>query len=176
MTRHLRTIILLLSLTLAGTTLADTKYYWVGGLHYAINTDDSTAQVVRSGYYDDITSVSIPASITVDSITYPVTSLGESCFVYCTKLASVTIPASVRELEANCFSHCISLAEIDLPSSVTKMGDRCFNYCTALRSITIPDSVTELAAFCFAGCDSLRSIVLPRTLKRIGGYCFAAPS
>ena len=176
MTRHLRTIILLLSLMLAGTTFADTKYYWVGGLHYAINTDDSTAQVVRSGYYDDITSVSIPASITVDSITYPVTSLGESCFVYCTKLASVSIPASVRELEANCFSHCISLAEIDLPSSVTKMGDRCFNYCTKLRSITIPDSVTELATFCFAGCDSLRRIVLPRALKRIGGYCFAAPS
>ena len=66
-----------------------------------------------------------------------VTELGESCFINCVGLTSITIPSSVTSLGYSCFVECDSLTSITIPSSVTSIGDYCFYGCTGLTSITL---------------------------------------
>ena len=68
---------------------------------------------------------------------------------------SVAIPSSVTSLGASCFSYCSALESVTIPSSVTSLGVRCFYGCSSLESITIPSSVTEIGDECFDGCDDL---------------------
>ena len=145
-----------------------------------------TALGDRCFYCSDLTSITIPSSVTslgdrcfewcsgLTSITIPssVTSLGNSCFSHCSRLASITIPSSVTSLGDECFFQCGSLASITIPSSVISIGERCFMYCTGLTSITIPSSVASLGVQCFCQCSGLTSITIPSSVTSLGYSCF----
>ena len=145
-----------------------------------------TALGDRCFYCSDLTSITIPSSVTslgdrcfewcsgLTSITIPssVTSLGNSCFSHCSRLASITIPSSVTSLGNSCFSHCSRLASITIPSSVTSLGNSCFMYCTGLTSITIPSSVASLGVQCFCQCSGLTSITILSSVTSLGYSCF----
>ena len=66
-----------------------------------------------------------------------VTSIGESAFDYCHRLASITIPDSVTSIGDWAFNGCSSLASITIPDSVTSIGESAFLYCSSLASITV---------------------------------------
>ena len=145
-----------------------------------------TALGDRCFYCSDLTSITIPSSVTslgdrcfewcsgLTSITIPssVTSLGNSCFSHCSRLASITIPSSVTSLGNSCFSHCSRLASITIPSSVTSLGNSCFEWCSGLTSITIPSSVTSLGNSCFLQCSRLASITISSSVTSLGDKCF----
>ena len=145
-----------------------------------------TALGDRCFYCSDLTSITIPSSVTslgnscfshcsrLASITIPssVTSLGNSCFEWCSRLTSITIPSSVTSLGDECFFQCGSLASITIPSSVISIGERCFMYCTGLTSITIPSSVASLGVQCFCQCSGLTSITIPSSVTSLGYSCF----
>ena len=149
MTKHLRILLALILLMAVSVAKASKFYYEKDNIRYAVNTDYSTAMVVASVAYKDMTEITIPATITEYGVTYRVTWLGGSCFKGCTKLTSITIP-----------------------NSVTGLGNYCFDGCTSLGSITIPNSVTSLRSYCFAGCTSLTSITIPNSVTNLGYWCF----
>ena len=148
---------------------AEVIEYTDGDFKYSLETETKTAAL--SKYSGSATEVTIPESVTHDDVTYSVTSLGESCFYYCTSLTSITIPSSVTSLEDYCFSGS-SLTSIDIPSSMTSLGDGCFSACRAIISIDIPSSVTSLGDYCFDGCKSLTSIDIPSSVTSLGDGCF----
>jgi hypothetical protein len=163
------TLITLLISTLAQATVFDT----VNGLKYSIDTLKNEASLVENslgGYSGDIV---VPEKITSGGKEYAVTSFGESCFLLCSKLTSITIPSSVKFLGNKCFYYCYGLTSIDIPSSVTSLGYSCFYFCKNLRSINIPSSVTSLGNDCFDNCSRLTSIDIPSSVTDIGEYCFA---
>ena len=98
MTKPLRIFLTLVLLSVASAAKANTLYYIVDNIRYAVNTDNSTATVVRNYGYEDMTEITIPASITVDGTTYTVDQIGDHCFSYCSSLTSITIPNSVTQL------------------------------------------------------------------------------
>ena len=102
-----------------------------------------------------------------------VTSIGESAFVYCKNLTSITIPDSVTNIGAHAFYACHGLTSITIPNSVTNIGISAFGYCNSLTSITIPDSVTSIGHYAFGGCDSLTSITIPSSVTTIGEDAFS---
>ena len=120
-------------------------------------------------WYDDITSVIIPDSVTsigdhafegcssLTSITIGdgVTSIGCRAFYRCSSLTSITIPDGVTNIGWSAFSGCSRLTSVIIGNSVTSIGDSAFSDCSRLASVTIPNSVTSIGKWTFSGCSSL---------------------
>ena len=149
----------------------------VDGIFYNLNRADMTASVTYKGeyyFYEDYSGeVVIPATVSVDGITYSVTSLGNECFYQCCGMTSITIPRTITNFGNSCFYNCKSLSSITIPNSVTSVGDRCFSDCSSLTAIAVPNSVTYLGYSCFENCRSLTSITIPNTITRLESCCFS---
>ena len=99
-------------------------------------------------------------------------NIGDSAFLSCVGLETITIPSSIISIEANTFSGCKNLVSVTIPDTVVKIGDSVFYDCTSLEQITIPSSVTEIGEHVFACCTSLTSVTIPDTVTSIGDYAF----
>ena len=152
-------LVVLMLMTTSSAMAQEDKYEVIDGFRYLLDSDAKTATLLpkREGEYSG--DIIIPEKVKGnDGVEYVVTSLGESCFSYCSGLTSITIPSSVTSLGDDCFSFCSGLTSITIPSSVTSLGASCFRYCSGLTSITIPSSVTSLGENCFDGCSGLETV------------------
>ena len=155
---------LLLAIMAGSVTLyaSDTQ---VDGIWYDFNSSTLTASVTYRGssytsYSGEYTgSIAIPSSVTYNSVTYSITSIGTAAFQDCTDLTSVTIPNSVTSIESGAFYNCSGLTSIEIPNSVISIGNHAFYGCSALTSIEIPNSVTSIGQYAFSGCSGLTSPV-----------------
>ncbi len=159
----------LLTLLLAVAASIGTMFAWdyecvqIGDLYYNLDATSQTAEVTSQNsdypyWSTTITTAIIPASVTYNSVSYSVTSIGESAFESCISLTSVTIPNSVTSIGENAFLGCSGLTSIDIPNSVTSIGRWAFYYCDGLISVTIPNSITSIGDAPFGGCTGLTSI------------------
>ena len=145
------------------------------GIYY--NLDDTKLEAtVTSGTNEYTGAVVIPSSVTYNSKTYSVTSIGERAFYYCSGLTSVTIPNSVTRIGEQAFSSCWRLTSVTIPNSVTSIGNYAFDACSSLTSITIPNSVTSIGSSAFAYCFSLTTISIPNSVTSIGNSAFSGCS
>jgi hypothetical protein len=130
--------------------------------------------------YNELTSVTIPNSVTVietyafihnclTSVTIPssVTTIGESAF-YSNLLTSVTIPNGVTRIERNTFT-ANRLTSVTIPNSVTYLSGFGINQ---LTSVTIPNSVTTIGVGAFMQ-NQLTSVTIPNSVSTIGASAFA---
>ena len=76
-----------------------------------------------------------------------VTKIGDSAFMFCTSLTSVTIPDGVTSIDVAAFLGCTSLTSVTIPDSVTSIKSKAFFNCTSLKSVTIPASVTNIGDY-----------------------------
>ncbi len=120
----------------------------INGIAYELN--GTTATVVSGGNYTG--TIVIPASVTYDSKTYTVTSIGQGAFRYCTGLTSVRIGNRVTSIGNSAFQNCTGLTSVIIPNSVTSIVDYAFDGCTGLTSVTIPNSVTSIRKDAFRDC------------------------
>ena len=157
------------SLPSTDSVFADAKIFSIGQLTYK-TTSSTTAEVCDAD--EDITSVSIPTTVTNDHTTYHVTRIGKEAFKYCAQLTSVTIPNSVTEIGNLAFGGCYSLTSITIPNSVKKIGRYAFIKCSALTTITIPNSVKSIEYNAFSYCSSLTSITIPNSVTSIEQRAF----
>ena len=137
-----------------------------------IDNDTTPNYATLTGAVDNLTSITIPETITYEGTTYSVTSIGSSAFSGCHSLTSITIPNSVTSIGKNAFSSCDSLISITIPNSVTSIGESAFENCFSLNSITIPNSITSIEKLVFGSCDSLTSITIPNSVTSIGEQAF----
>ena len=108
----------------------------VCGIYYNITSSaDLTVSVTYRGssyssYSDEYSGVvTIPSTVTYDSKTYSVTSIGNYAFYNCSSLTSITIPEGVTSIGYYAFYCCSSLASITIPESVTSIGSETFYCC-----------------------------------------------
>lgn len=150
-------------------------------LYYNITSaSDRTVQVTYPGeaaypwvgFTTPVGDLTIPETVTYDSISYTVTSLIRATFGDCSDLTSVTIPNTITELPEWAFGSCTSLASVSFPSSLTSIGAYAFQSCYSLTSVTFPNTVISMGNRAFYGCKALTSAVLSSSLTAIGDEVF----
>ena len=175
--------VLLLALLLPLTaTAAD---FMVDDICYNIHGNEAAVASRRVpgflfiGYSGDVV---IPATVTYNEITYPVTSIEDIAFYGCHDLTSIVVPNSVTEIGQDAFGNCPGLTSIVVDSGNPRFDSR--NNCNAIietadnvliagcKNTIIPNSVTKIGNFAFGACVSLTSIVIPNSVTEIGHYAF----
>ena len=166
----------------------------VNGIYY--NYLDETAKTVEvtykgsfsSSYSNEYTgAVTIPSSVTYNSTTYSVTTIGDDAFWGCIDLTSVTIGNSVTTIGDYAFSGCSGLTSVTIPNSVTSIGSGAFSDCSGLTEVNI----TDLSAWCKIDFDyynsnplyyakklklngtEIKELVIPNDITEIKDYAFS---
>lgn len=99
----------------------------VGGIVYSINSDNSSV-TVRGNKLSTFSPVFIPAVVTNPntSISYSVTTIGESAFFSSWNIVELSIPSSVSIIEQKAFMNCSYLVNINISESVESIGADAF--------------------------------------------------
>ena len=126
---------LLIALAFIATSPLLAQQFTEGGINYNILTPTTVAVIANNPAYSG--SVTIPSSVTYNSTSYAVASIGASAFYNCTGLTSVTIPNSVTTIAEGAFFYCTGLTSVTIPNSVTSIGNSAFAFCTGLTSVTV---------------------------------------
>lgn len=104
---------------------------------------------------------------------YTVAGIGNSAFLYCTTLKSITLPNTLTYIGEFAFAGCTGLESITIPASVTSIGKGAFNGCTSLKEIKFEGTELEIIdSYAFASCTALEKINFPEGLKTIGEFAF----
>ena len=123
----------------------------IDGIYYDLSENEATVTYKDMNRNSYSGTVVIPESITYNSKTYSVTSIGYGAFGSSKNLTSITISKSVSSIGNFAFYDCSALTSITIPESVTKIGNSAFSGCSALTSITIPNSVVKIGDEAFSG-------------------------
>lgn len=195
------------------------------GLTYTLNAADHTATVanydnstpdidipdtvISGGQPYTVTAIgysafgSLSTPINVSSVFIPATvlSIGDSAFIYCDALTTVTfaensqlksieraafwgsehvhprfkeikIPDSVETIGNGAFYECRDLERIALPSALQTLSSVTFYNCTALSEVTFPASLKTIESSAFSGCRNLSEVNLPASLTAIQSSVF----
>lgn len=165
---------LLLLLCFFATTFSFAQTFTDNGINYNVTsaTVPYTVEVIaNSPVYSGV--VNLLSTVTYNSNTYSVTSIGNSAFDGCSGLTSVIIPSSVTRIGDNAFTNCTGLTSVTIiGNSITTIGAQAFLNCGNLTSITLPNSVTSILTEAFSNCSSLTSITIPNSVTIIGASAF----
>lgn len=93
----------------------------------------------------------------------------------CVKLKSISIPATVTEIEDRAFENCRMLSSVTFAKNgaLTRIGNWAFYNNHELTNIVIPEGVTEVGHAAFYGCTYLKEMTLPSTMQTIADNAFS---
>lgn len=142
---------LLLFVSVFAAQMVSAQEYSSGNLKYYIYPSDGYAQVSGlSGVGLLATSITIPATITYNGTTYPVTRVAGSAFANKTSLQKVIYrTTNLKTIGAGAFSGCTNL-------SMFASGDRPENE----NRILIIDGITSIGVGAFDNCPMLTELVI----------------
>ena len=153
-----------------GTIVAMNQLVTIDDIEYKLDLTTTTASVVsKYPYYAG--SITIPPSINSYGLTFRVTSIGNSAFMFSNDLTSVTIPEGVEIIYDYAFHSCAGITSITIPNSVTDIRQQAFYKC-AITSVTIPGGLTNFGPLVFASCTRLKEVTIMDGVSKIGNYAF----
>ena len=172
----MKRLLTILSILMASACASYASKVKIGELYYNLNETNFSASVTYQTYrdqsnYSNITTLSIPASVTYNGESYNVTNIGENAFYSCKSLISVTIPNSIIKIEKNAFTHCSHLNSISFGKNVSSI-DECAFYGCGITSLTLPNSVSQIGNSAFRNCISMTSVTIPNNVTKIGEAAF----
>nr|MBQ8252241.1 leucine-rich repeat domain-containing protein [Lachnospiraceae bacterium] len=148
------------------TTAAEVK---TGDSQVAVN-DDGTV-TYKTPANKNLTSITIPDTVTVGGVTRKVTAIEKNAFKN-SKIKSITIGNNIKTIGANAFYGCKYLKTVKFGKNVTAIGDKAFYKCTALTKITIPSKVKTIGKQAFYGCKKLKTVTIGKSVNKIGSKAF----
>ncbi len=117
-----------------GTTIEDDS-----GTKYKVTGDDTVSYTAPKN--KKVKSVTIPATVTIDGITYDVTDVSKNAFKNCTKLKKVNVGKNITSIGKNSFYNCKNLKKIVIKSkSITSVGKNAFKKINSDAVIKVPKS------------------------------------
>ena len=143
----------------------------VGDLLYSYLEGGSTASVIASDY-SQLETVEIPSNITIDGLSYTVTSIGNAAFTQLTNIKSVKFNEGLQEIGSDAFWYCINAEFSDLPSTLRTIGAGAFKQCTSIKKLVIPEGCKTIGSGAFFSSGAIQRVELPSTLDSIGSQAF----
>lgn len=148
-----------------------------GTATYKVTTSDLTKGTVAyvAPTNKNATTVSVPVTVTIDGVTYRVTSIADNAFANNKKLTKVTIGSNITTIGKKAFYKCTKLKTVKIGGKVTTISEKAFYKCTSLTKITIPSKVKKIGQEAFFGCKNLKSITIQTTKltsKNVGSKAF----
>ena len=146
--------------------------FTVGDLMYRVNDDGVSVTVI--GHVDGYNAqgaLVIPESVSYEGHNYAVTVIGNTAFMYCFYLTSLTIPNSVTTIEEGAFAYCSGFTgDLVIPNSVTTIGPSAFFTCYSFDGeLVIGNSVTTIGDYAFDDCNGLHGVLnIPSNVTSIG--------
>jgi hypothetical protein len=102
-------------------------------------------------------------------------TIGRSAISNCKTFKTISIPATVTEIEESAFKDCPELESCLIAdnASLTRIEREAFSGCQSLRLFSIPKSVEAIGDNCFNSCSSLHQLRLEsiHSLERFVGDC-----
>ena len=119
---------------------------------------------LKAFWRTDIKELVIPASVK---------RIEGSAFSFCTNLTKVTFAGTSMELIEGCFAGCSKLQSVTFPASLAKdMTYDMFRDCKSLTRVVLPKNLRVIPEGTFAGCTNLKQLDIPATVTTIGGQAF----
>lgn len=158
-----------------GLKVGDT--FTEGNLRYKITGTTTVAVIALAS--GNATSITIPASVKHEGISFSVTKIASSAFENKTKLKTVKIGKNVKNIETKAFKGCTSLTKITIPKKATKIGKSAFYGCSKLKTITFSGTAKSIGKDAFTNISSKAVIKVPsayyktvkKLLEKAGAVC-----
>ena len=152
--------------------LAASNVFAVDGMYYRILGGNLAELTFKDHTFNSYKGdVVIPDSVEIDGKMYVVRALGDSAMRLCSKLTSVTIPATVKRIGWDSFRRS-TITSIVLPDSVTMIGESAFIKCPNLTSVVMRGPVKAIREYTFLECKKLSDVELPASVQWIGSKAF----
>ncbi len=85
-----------------------------------------------------------------------------------TKLKDITLPETIKSINAYAFGGCENLVKINFPEGLTYIGEGAFEE-TALKEITFPSTLVEIKNHAFEN-SKLERVTLPEGIQHVSGF------
>lgn len=110
----------------------------------ATKTSVSTKTLEYTGTDSKKSSITVPNTVTIDGVTYKVTSIAKNAFKNNKKLKKIVIGSNIKTIDANAFSGCKNLKSITIKSkNVKTIGKNAFKGIKSNAKIKVPASKVE---------------------------------
>lgn len=193
----------LLSLSLVAAT-ASAYDFVVDGIYYNILsentvavTNDKDASKLNTASRTYSGTLTIPASVTSNNVTYSVTEVGDYAFYDCYTLKKLTLPEGIASIGESAFDYCSQLTDIDFPTSIMHIHYSALEQCKWYNQqedgkvivgsvlyrykgnreytgmLYVDDGVKVIGHGAFLGQRYLDEITLPYGLERVEVHAFA---
>lgn len=110
----------------------------------ATKTSVSTKTLEYTGTDSNKSSITVPNTVTIDGVTYKVTSIAKNAFKNNKKLKKIVIGSNIKTIDANAFYGCKNLNSITIKSkNVKTVGKNAFKGIKSNAKIKVPVSKVE---------------------------------
>lgn len=150
--------------------------FTVGDLNYRVNNDGVSVTV--TGHVDGYNAqgaLNIPASVSYEGHDYAVTVIGNTAFMYCFYLTSLSIPNSVTTIEEGAFAYCSGFTgDLVIPNSVVTIEPSAFQICYGFDgTLTLGTGLITIGDYAFNDCPGLTgTLYIPSNVQSVGGNSF----
>ncbi len=139
------------------------KTVTVGKADYKVDTKSKS--VAYEGTAATGKKVTVPSTVKVNGVSYPVTSVSDGAFKN-SKVTSVTLGKNVTTVGKNAFKGCKKLTKITFPAKLRKVEAGAFTGCTKLKSVSLPAATKTIGAKAFKNCKSLKNMTIGKAPKK----------
>jgi len=117
-------------------------------------------------------TVVVPATVTINNITYNVTTISDTAFAGNKKLTSVTIGDNVTGFSDKTFKGCNNLKTVDVGNGVTSIPTNAFKNFKNLTTVKMGTGVKTIGKNAFSGCKKLKNVIIGKNVVTIGDKAF----